>query len=686
VLIDDEGNLYFIDADVAKVAQEGDYFSEEDYDSVDNELRFHATPRKLVRTIYTLKYQGDAPFVSIKNFADSGLGIDVSSLDPNESFMIRSAYVSADRKNAFLTVYPASAPAEGIEIPFQAERILQQQEDVIEAQNKELEAPVKETEETVDPSHVATISNGAAIPNVSPLADNGEESKTLTTGVSEHDPETYAGDKRWVPKDSDTTKGLHKPQVLEKVSYLREVGAFDYLNNGHLKPGDKVYVLADPAYWQRLMAVTRADGKNNRAEVFQEFPLLFAVEVSNATETTREVGGKHYQIIGTFPWKQSAKLSRVDPAFKKRATSTITKESKDRSPFIVNRPGTETPITTSVINVSRGILQLSAKDEQRPLHSSLHNADQEIVLAVQLKGEFVSNKQGITILNAGGLMDKTNNRGLPYLLIPSGEASKKEYLPVALVPKNFSDKTFNINDESTFMAGLKQALWKLATVNVPSTTAGKIQQTSAEIDAAFRQLREYVYLGARGVNVHARITSKADNPGHIEAISLEFINDSDIDGQSRPVEAREKRLVRLATVDGAMNYIRRDPNDIYWDIMKVFVDFKVPVSVDARRLNDDARSQEYIQDLLNADVLQSNLLDDRVKSVYATMKGLTDDYSASAAEEVSIPAPVNPVSENVVDRPREGRGIKSRKRVGRYINAEIKGEKKGEGEINCKLA
>ena len=76
------------------------------------------------------------------------------------------------------------------------------------------------------------------------------------------------------------------------VDFLEEQGAFDYINNGNLKKGTKVYFVASTEYWDYLREKGSDDSylQNNK-------PLLIVIPHENGRLT---IDGQNYQVLGTF--------------------------------------------------------------------------------------------------------------------------------------------------------------------------------------------------------------------------------------------------------------------------------------------------------------------------------------------------------------------------------------------------
>jgi hypothetical protein len=266
------------------------------------------------------------------------------------------------------------------------------------------------------------------------------------------------------------------------------------------------------------------------------------------------------------------------------------------------------------------------------------------------------------------------------------------HIPVALHPKHFGDPSFNIDNGSAFMNGLKKALLQLANVQLPVTRSGKLADTSKAVDAAYLRLGKYIYLGQHGTGIHAKIQRDPANPSHIRSLDLEFTDKSDIDGRPRAQSEWVVRHVVLATLDSGGNYVPRDKNIVYREIVRALAAAGVPVRVAKEGLLSDY-SAAYIKQLVDADVLQSNLLDDRVKSVYATFKPLAASF-LPAGTVAPVMAP-DVVGEIIVERRGERifapageetkpPGATTRDKGADTATEKIRKEKKIQEELRCR--
>ena len=575
------------------------------------------TPRKGTGTRYTIKYAREPVGVPISQLTSSLLKVDVSSLDPNETFIVRYSFVPHGSDKGKFVVSPSSNPSVNISLPL----------DVGDARRAE-EAWKKAHDETLDSRHeesppVAPGDNHVAVivPSLPPASPSGR----LTTGVSELDEETYRDERRFVPKDDPSLGERHGANMIARVKFLRDAGAFDYLDSGKLNPNDEVFVIGDPAYWERLMNVEIPGGGNNRGEVFQSFPLLLAVRVPTGTSTTRLIDGQHYQIIGTFP--RDGSISSRDLATSSRsselrdmALSRLRKNSTDKSSFLVNIPGTSTPITTRVLSVSNGRLSFSG-ETTRPLRQSLSRPDEEPVFGILKKNTLWTSKPGIKVVGTDNwnVETKPGSVGLPYLLVKI--PGREHYMPVALLPVRVGDASFNLESPLPFFSHLRSLLKKLSELELPPRASEKLGSTSKALDTIYTSLQDFLAVNSSNFGLHVRFVASAVNPRYPGSIVLELEKKNT--GGDPLVTS-----ITIATIGDNGTVTRVNSEQVYREIVEVLKRYNIPVEISIKYLKDRNDRSRYTRSLLNADLLHSNLLSDKVRGVHAILEELDGNYRA----------------------------------------------------------
>jgi hypothetical protein len=129
------------------------------------------------------------------------------------------------------------------------------------------------------------------------------------------------------------------PTYKPAVDYLKQNGAFNYINSSKLKRGDKIYFYASEDYWKNLI-----ENGVSESWVNDNKPLLL---VTNSEDGTITNNNKKYQVVGTFNSKLNKSLH----------TKVLENQSK----------GIDENISTTVVNVTPGRLEFN----QEKLLSSL---------------------------------------------------------------------------------------------------------------------------------------------------------------------------------------------------------------------------------------------------------------------------------------------------------------------------
>lgn len=396
--------------------------------------------------------------------------------------------------------------------------------------------------------------------------------------------------------------------------YLRDQGAFRYVNEGNLKAGDELGFMIDPVYNENTIFIV--DKRNNQ--------VVGSLDESDYSVSRYEgLKGLEEKIRGEYANRQNKTGKFI--------ATPVTKVSK----VMVGR----IPYSNTERNLSE-ISNVSSTD-RKPIFGIIKNG----VLTINSKID------DSLIIKP---VDMSQKEGRLYLLIPNGAG---KYSPAAVRVKHFNNEEFNLNDSSVSSTpvgeDIKNAITKLSTAT-----------SQDDVSAAMQDLAQDLYMQdimvtwfRSGTGNGVVISKKVRKPdGTYEKVvingkeqikedkynvyftdfgkstvigGLEFVLNEDV-----AKEANDERLQRTV----------RNPEDIYNEILGHLVKFNLPLQVSARRINEGA----YNNRLINSNILTSNITEASVRSNWFT----TDyfDNEGNLHQAIS-PASVAPQPKRKIETP-----------------------------------
>lgn len=383
-------------------------------------------------------------------------------------------------------------------------------------------------------------------------------------------------------------------------NYLRDNGAFNYINEGNLKIGDVLGFMIDPEFNDHTIFIV--DKKNN-------------------------------QVVGSLD-ESSYSVNRYE--------GLATLEQKIREEFNNNTDKNKRFIATPTTKVSQIMIgRIPYSSEERSL-ASTPNVSREGKAPI-----FGIIKNGT--LSTGGKIDDgliikpvdmAQKEGRMYLLIPNAAG---KYSPAAVRVKHFNITEFNPNNveiQSTQMyKNIQESIDKLAN-----------SLNEEDLNNAVKSLASNLYI--RDLHIDW-FTSNEGNGIRFTKVQRDAQGNEIYEEKNG--EKRRKEIVKTVFLTEKQvpntgdNKTQTEPalkniEDIAKEISNILLDFNLPIQVNIGMLNRGG----YNNMLINSNVLTSNISDARVLGSWFT----TDYFDVEGnLHRATSPASITPVVTGKVDSP-----------------------------------
>lgn len=397
-------------------------------------------------------------------------------------------------------------------------------------------------------------------------------------------------------------------------NYLRDNGAFSYVNEGNLKPGDELGFMIDPSLEDQMSVYPWYKG-----------PSIFIIDKRNN------------QIVGSLDSKKSIvdKYEGLQQLIDKVKEEFTKSNSKDK--FIA------TPIT----KVSQVMIGKIPYGQESKSLSEISNVDPKTAVFGIIKNGTLNTNGKLTDTQVIKPVDMSNKEGRMYLLIPNAQG---KYSPASVRVKHFNKEEFdpsNIEVASTKVAAnIKSGINALASVT-----------SDLDLKAAVGQLARDLYIGDLHIDY---ISSEAGTGIRFTKVFRDAQGKEILTGaltkEGKAIRKEDSRVVLISegegivelTIHGDNNMVvggeeTKSTDDIAKEITDVLLDFNLPIQVNIGTLNTTG----YNQLLVGSDILTSNISDARVLSSWFT----TDYFDANG----KLQSATNPVSQT----PEQRRNLKT---------------------------
>lgn len=394
--------------------------------------------------------------------------------------------------------------------------------------------------------------------------------------------------------------------------YLRDQGAFRYVNEGNLKAGDELGFMIDPDYNENTIFIV--DKRNN-------------------------------QVVGSLD-ESDYSVSRYE--------GLKGLEEKIRGEYANRQNKTGKFIATPVTKVSKVMVgRVPYGNTERSL-SEIPN-----VSSTDRKPAFGIIKNGVLTTN-GKIddsliikpVDMSQKEGRLYLLIPNGAG---KYSPAAVRVKHFNNEEFNLNDSSVSSTpvgeDIKNAITKLSTATSQDDVSAAMQDLAQDLYMQDIMVTWFSSRAGDGIVISKKVRKPDGTYEKVIINGKEQIKEDKYDvyfsTSSKSAEIGGINFDATALEDlGDTSALGtpKNPEDIYNEILGHLIKFNLPLQVSTRRINEGA----YNNRLINSNILTSNITEASVRSNWFT----TDyfDNEGNLHQAIS-PASVAPQPKRKVETP-----------------------------------
>lgn len=438
---------------------------------------------------------------------------------------------------------------------------------------------------------------------------------------------------------SDVVTEKEGKDFSEIYNYLKDAGAFEYVNKGNLNVGDELKFMIDPEFENRVAN-----------QPWHTQPTIFIVD------------GKNNQIIGSLDESEYS-VSKYE------GLEDLQKKIKDE---YANRKDTAgkfiaTP-TTRVSQIMVGKVPYGTEEKSLKDISNIKTEGENASVFGIVKNGVLSTNGQVDDSKIIKPMDMSQKEGRMYLLIPNARGM---YSPAAVRVKHFNNVEFNLDDinvASTTMAkNIQKSITKLAESTGPEDLSEAVKLMNRDLYIGTLHIDWFVSPNGNGI----RFTKvERDNNGN------EIYEGTTPD--SKPKRKEVVKLVYLTekwdpntlyTITGEGG-IQTEPNikntnEIIKEITSILQDFNLPIQINLGMLNKPG----YNKLLIDSNILTSNITDASVKNSWFT----TDyfDKNGNLHKAVS-PASIAPQPTRKIETPVGGKetAISGIKVVSIYSNKE----------------
>lgn len=394
--------------------------------------------------------------------------------------------------------------------------------------------------------------------------------------------------------------------------YLRDQGAFRYVNEGNLKAGDELGFMIDPDYNENTIFIV--DKRNN-------------------------------QVVGSLD-ESDYSVSRYE--------GLKGLEEKIRGEYANRQNKTGKFIATPVTKVSKVMVgRIPYSNTERSLSEipNVSSTDRKPIFGIIKNGVLTTNGKIDDSLIIKPV-DMSQKEGRLYLLIPNGAG---KYSPVAIRVKHFNNEEFNLNDSSVSSTpvgeDIKNAITKLSTATSQDDVSAAMQDLAQDLYMQDIMVTWFSSKAGDGIVISKRVRKPDGTYEKVIINGKEQIKEDKYDvyfsTSSKSAEIGGINFDATALEDlGDTSALGtpKNPEDIYNEILGHLIKFNLPLQVSTRRINEGA----YNNRLINSNILTSNITEASVRGNWFT----TDyfDNEGNLHQAIS-PASIAPQPKRKIETP-----------------------------------
>ena len=394
--------------------------------------------------------------------------------------------------------------------------------------------------------------------------------------------------------------------------YLRDSGAFRYLNEGNLKAGDELGFMIDPSF-------------NDHT--------IFIIDKRNG------------QVVGSLD-ESDYSVSRYE--------GLKGLEEKIRGEYANRQNKTGKFIATPVTKVSKVMVgRIPYSNTERSLSEipNVSSTDRKPIFGIIKNGVLTTNSKIDDSLIIKPV-DMSQKEGRLYLLIPNGAG---KYSPAAVRVKHFNNEEFNLNDSSVSSTpvgeDIKNAITKLSTATSQDDVSAAMQDLAQDLYMQDIMVTWFSSKAGDGIVISKKVRKPDGTYEKVIINGKEQIKEDKYDvyfsTSSKSAEIGGINFDATALEDlGDTSTLGtpKNPEDIYNEILGHLIKFNLPLQVSTRRINEGA----YNNRLINSNILTSNITEASVRSNWFT----TDyfDNEGNLHQAIS-PASVAPQPKRKIETP-----------------------------------
>lgn len=394
--------------------------------------------------------------------------------------------------------------------------------------------------------------------------------------------------------------------------YLRDQGAFRYVNEGNLKAGDELGFMIDPSF-------------NDHT--------IFIIDKRNG------------QVVGSLD-ESDYSVSRYE--------GLKGLEEKIRSEYANRQNKTGKFIATPVTKVSKVMVgRVPYGNTERSLSEipNVSSTDRKPIFGIIKNGVLTTNGKVDDSLIIKPV-DMSQKEGRLYLLIPNGAG---KYSPAAVRVKHFNNEEFNLNDSSVSSTpvgeDIKNAIAKLSTATSQDDVSAAMQDLAQDLYMQDIMVTWFSSRAGDGIVISKKVRKPDGTYEKVIINGKEQIKEDKYDvyfstsSKSAEIGGINFDVTALEDLgDTSALGTPKNPEDIYNEILGHLIKFNLPLQVSTRRINEGA----YNNRLINSNILTSNITEASVRSNWFT----TDyfDNEGNLHQAIS-PASVAPQPKRKVETP-----------------------------------